>query len=282
MTAPSDLRASRMVPGAPLRRQRRPCRPCRRVRVPLKRVGTHLRLRRPLSSVASAPAPPCPQGHEDEPVKLLSTVSVGGHGASPRPVSRPAAGAAAVCGGGCCSDRAADSAARGLSARPRRSSRMLATTRLAVSPDGRGLGEEGPVVRVAALQRGHARGPGGPPPRPAGGRGAARAWSGPASPAAARPGSRTGCCSTSALRVLADLVQPPQPVPGGAHRPVHVVHQRPYRGQPRGGVRPALLVARPARLGERRLGLPYRLRGLLRHLLQVLPAGRARSAGAAR
>jgi putative FmdB family regulatory protein len=60
--------------------------------------GATYEMRRPMSQ-SDAPAPPCPQGHDDA-VKLLSTVSVGGTAASPAP-SAPAGGGGGCCGGAC-------------------------------------------------------------------------------------------------------------------------------------------------------------------------------------
>lgn len=71
-----------------------------------KACGSTFEMRRPMSQ-SDAPAPPCPQGHEDT-VKLLSTVSVGGTASpsSPSPgssaPSAPSQGGG-CCGGGCCS-----------------------------------------------------------------------------------------------------------------------------------------------------------------------------------
>lgn len=54
--------------------------------------GTTFEMRRPMAH-SDAPAPPCPQGHDDT-VKLLSTIAVTGTAA--------ASGEAASGGGGCC------------------------------------------------------------------------------------------------------------------------------------------------------------------------------------
>ena len=65
-----------------------------------KTCGTTFEMRRPMSQ-SDAPAPPCPQGHE-ETAKLLSTVSIGGAASASAPAPAPAAGGG-CCGGGCCS-----------------------------------------------------------------------------------------------------------------------------------------------------------------------------------
>ncbi|MCX5043038.1 zinc ribbon domain-containing protein [Aldersonia sp. NBC_00410] len=61
--------------------------------------GSTFDLTRPMAE-ASAPAE-CPSGHDDT-VKLLTTFSVGGSGATPAVVQAPAGGGGGCCGGGCC------------------------------------------------------------------------------------------------------------------------------------------------------------------------------------
>ncbi len=74
------------------------------------------------------------------------------------------------------------------------------------------------------------------------------------------------------LRVPRDRLQPRQPVLRGRHRLVGRVQRTPDRLDQRPDVRPTLLLPRPRGLPQLLLGprhVPY---GLVRHLLQVLPA----------
>ena len=155
-----------------------------------------------------------------------------------------------------------------------RSSRICSTTRVAVlrTPRSRSGSTSN---RGAAPPARRSPAPVVPPTSPAGVHAGARGYCGPAiaSRCASRIANRVR--SISRCGSLATALSRPQPLARRRHRLVGAVQQRPYRTEQGRRVRPALLVARAC---DASLSFSSACRngrrGLLGHLLQVLPAGR--------